>query len=182
MSYKTEVNGVQIFGNNEIFPEWLEFIKSQGIEIDEECCYDGKITDFMGALQCLETIVMKLEKKQQDEIAELKKKEQNNKDPNRQEYFNEVLHNPNSRFYKTSLFDWRNIYTETLIAMESKDDFELSLFDQLLEIIQNSSIFLPYNFYLACKDVLQRDKMNTIEKHFFCYKIKDGESIHIRAC
>lgn len=162
MSYKTEVNGVQIFGNNEIFPEWLEFIKSQGIEIDEECCYDGKITDFMGALQCLETIVMKLEKKQQDEIAELKKKEQN--------------------FYKTSLFDWRNIYTETLIAMESKDDFELSLFDQLLEIIQNSSIFLPYNFYLACKDVLQRDKINTIEKHFFCYKIKDGESIHIRAC
>ena len=32
MSYRTRINGNQIFGNNEWHPEWIEFVKSQGIE------------------------------------------------------------------------------------------------------------------------------------------------------
>ena len=34
MSYRTYVEGVQIFGNNEGYNEWIEFIRSQGIKID----------------------------------------------------------------------------------------------------------------------------------------------------
>jgi hypothetical protein len=36
MSYRTEVEGFQIFGNNEYYKEWIEFISSEGIEVDEE--------------------------------------------------------------------------------------------------------------------------------------------------
>ena len=38
MSYRTSVNGVQIFGNNEYYKEWTDFLKSKGIEIDEDGC------------------------------------------------------------------------------------------------------------------------------------------------
>ena len=39
MSYRTTVNGMQIFGNNETYPEWDEFIRSQGIAIGEDGDY-----------------------------------------------------------------------------------------------------------------------------------------------
>jgi hypothetical protein len=41
MSYRTKVNGVQVFGNNESYPEWIEFIRSQKIDVDDEKCYKG---------------------------------------------------------------------------------------------------------------------------------------------
>ena len=47
MAYRTRVNGVQIFGNNEYYEEWAEFLKSKGIEIDEDGCYDGEIDDVL---------------------------------------------------------------------------------------------------------------------------------------
>ena len=46
MSYRTTIEDFQIFGNNETYPEWLEFIKSQGITIDEEGNYSGEIHDY----------------------------------------------------------------------------------------------------------------------------------------
>lgn len=36
MSYRTYVNNEQVFGNNEYYQEWEEFITSKGIETDEE--------------------------------------------------------------------------------------------------------------------------------------------------
>lgn len=62
MSYRTYVNNYQIFGNEEYYDEWIEFIQSQGIEVDEEGCYEGEITDFMSGLVVCENIVNKLEK------------------------------------------------------------------------------------------------------------------------
>jgi hypothetical protein len=56
MSYRTYVNGFQIFGNNDCYQEWIDFIKSQGITVDEENNYKGDIRDFMGALVCIENI------------------------------------------------------------------------------------------------------------------------------
>lgn len=50
MSYRTKVNGVQIFGNNEIYPEWIEFVISQGIEIKEDGIYRGETTDLQGRI------------------------------------------------------------------------------------------------------------------------------------
>ena len=35
MSYRTYVNDTQIFGNNECYPEWINYIKSKGIEVGE---------------------------------------------------------------------------------------------------------------------------------------------------
>lgn len=64
MSYKTRVNGVQIFGNNEWHEKWINFIKTKGIEVDEEYCYDGKITDVMGAISVIEEIVMDIEQQE----------------------------------------------------------------------------------------------------------------------
>lgn len=36
MSYRIYVNDTQLFGNNESYPEWDDYVKSQGIEIGPE--------------------------------------------------------------------------------------------------------------------------------------------------
>ena len=36
MSYRTRINNIQIFGNDECYPEWMDFLKSKDIEIDED--------------------------------------------------------------------------------------------------------------------------------------------------
>ena len=35
MSYRTYINGNQVFGNNEYYPEWIEYIESKGIVINQ---------------------------------------------------------------------------------------------------------------------------------------------------
>ena len=35
MSYRTYIEDTQIFGNNECYKDWIEFIKSKNIEVDE---------------------------------------------------------------------------------------------------------------------------------------------------
>lgn len=182
MSYRTCINGVQIFGNNESYPEWIEFIQSQEIVIDEDGNYEGEIHDFMSALECIESIVMRLEKERQTDINELKIKEKNNTDVEKEEYFYEVLHNPNSRFYKSSMFDLSFIYRETAEALKAEDNYENSLFDLLYQFIKDGYIFMPYNFFKACEDVLEQEHVFSKDKHFHCYKIKDGKTIHVKAC
>ena len=59
MSYRVRVGDTQIFGNNECYEEWDDFIKSQGVDIDEEGCYDGYIKDVNRGLNVIEDIVMK---------------------------------------------------------------------------------------------------------------------------
>lgn len=65
MSYRTNIEDVQIFGNNEYYPEWIDFIQSQGIEVDNEGNYSGEIHDFMGMLTTIETIVLNIEEERQ---------------------------------------------------------------------------------------------------------------------
>lgn len=60
MSYRTTINGSQLFGNNEFYGEWIDYIKSQGIKIDGNGNYKGEITDFMSALTVIENITMRL--------------------------------------------------------------------------------------------------------------------------
>ena len=60
MKYKTYVNNVQIFGDDEYYEEWNSFIKSQGIIVDENGLYDGYIKDFMSALDIIESILSRL--------------------------------------------------------------------------------------------------------------------------
>lgn len=63
MSYRTYVNNIQLFGNNDCFEPWLKYIKSQGIKVDGNYNYNGFITDIDGALNALEEIVMNIENK-----------------------------------------------------------------------------------------------------------------------
>lgn len=62
MSYKQTVNRVQLFGEDEKFEEWFSFLRSEGIEIDEAGNYKGSITNVMGAIECLEKIVLGMAK------------------------------------------------------------------------------------------------------------------------
>lgn len=150
MSYRISVNGHQIFGNNESYEEWSEFIISQGIEIHEEGNYEGEITDFMGALEVIERITMKLyqSRKAQPELV--------------------------------NLFDFETI-PKNVEAADPNDKFRSSLFDEEMEYISHSYALLPYQFYLACKDKLETDKMYRIPGHARCYKVKEGETLHVHA-
>ena len=162
MSYRTYVNDVQVFGNNEYYPEWIEFIKTQGIDVNENGNYEGDITDFMDGLKCVETIVLRMEKERQDQIKELS--------------------NKSSNFYKSSLFDLTNIYQESINALEENDEYEISLFDRLYQFLEDGYIFMPYAFFKACEYMLEKDHVFSTKKHFNCFKLKEGKRIHVKAC
>lgn len=157
MSYRTNIEDIQIFGNNEYYPEWIEFIKSQGIKVDDEGNYSGEIHDFMGMLTTIETIVLNIEKERQKD-------------------------NPQSRYHKRSIFDLRNIYENTVKDMNDVNETYLnSLSDRIFDIINEGYMFMPYQAYNACKDKLEPCESFSTPNHFHCYKIKDGETIHISA-
>lgn len=61
MSYRTKINGKQLFGNNEWYEEWGEYLISKGIEIDDEGLYEGELDNFMEALEVIEKITMNIE-------------------------------------------------------------------------------------------------------------------------
>ena len=182
MSYRTTIEDFQIFGNNEIYPEWLEFIKSQGITIDEEGNYSGEIHDFMGMLTTIETIVLNLEKERQKEIESLRQREIKAKNAREDtKFFTEALHNPESRYYKHSMFDLTNIYRDTLRDMNEKGPYLNSLSDRIFEIVSTGYIFMPYQVYNVCMDKLEPCEEFSTPNHFLCYRLKDGETIHVSA-
>lgn len=160
MSYRTYIEGVQIFGNNESYEEWINFIKSQGIVVDNEECYQGDIRDFMGALTCIESITLRLNREH-----EKFKKEWNGKVGKRD---------------IQSYFDFTSIPVE-LEAQNPTDKYNNSLFDKLYELLDNSYAFLPYTFFKACEDKLEQAHVFSTVGHFYCFKLKEGETIHVEA-
>lgn len=54
----------------EFMDRWVEFIKSQGIEVDGDGHYDGYFWDFMGALTVLEDMTMYKAEQYQKEYGE----------------------------------------------------------------------------------------------------------------
>lgn len=167
MSYRTYVEGNQIFGNNEYYPEWIEFIRSQGIEVDDEGCYDGEIHDFMGALVTVENIVMRLYKE-----AEARRERFGGKIGNKKMY---------GFFDLTHMVD--TIALNNQVDENGNRMFEYgdSLFDELCAVVQNSYAFMPYAFFKACEEKLVQIDSFTTKDHFHCYKLKDNETIHIKA-
>lgn len=183
MSYRTYIDDTQIFGNNDSYPEWYDFIKSQNIDVDEEGGYEGNITDFMGMLKTLETISMRLEKERREQVATPieHKKQLNSQDEMDafDDYFNTK---------QQSLLDNSHIYDDILKANETvKDlnpeyqDYTESLFDKLKNLIHNGYMFMPITAYNACKEKLQPCRPFSTPKHFNCYTLKDGMTIHVRA-
>ena len=160
MSYRTYVNGVQIFGNGEYYPEWIDFIKSQGIEIDEDGDYEGYITDFMGAVTVIENIVMRLNKEQEA----------------RKKRFGEKI----GKNKIESLFD----FTNKIQKVEKQDASETtgySVLDELFDIVELTYAFMPYMFYKACESDLVKEHIYSTANHFRCFKLKEGTRIHVKA-
>lgn len=56
MAYRTYINDTQVFGDNEYYQEWIKYIESKGITIDEDGGYEGELDDFMEALDVVESI------------------------------------------------------------------------------------------------------------------------------
>lgn len=60
MSYRVSVNGTQLFGNNCSYPEWDEYVRSQGIVPDKDGSYEGELNDFHAGVLALEAAVKRL--------------------------------------------------------------------------------------------------------------------------
>ena len=122
MSYKTYINGTQVFGNNEYYPEWIKYLKSKGITIGEDDEYDGEIDDFMEALDVVESIVIRLE-------AERRERKKNGEE-----------------FYSLSLFDLGSIY-DAVVANPTRE----SILDKEFYYLKNGYMFMPYAFLRLVK-------------------------------
>ena len=156
MSYRTYINNFQIFGNNEGYEEWIEFIKSQGIKVNENGCYDGYITDVMGALKVIEDIVISKEDDRRKAIAECK--------------------DLKNDYCPKSLFEFGYIYDN--IKKLPEDFF---LFDELKQVMDNSYVFMPIAFIKACGDDIEKTHHEKDSYRFFNYKVKEGCKIHVHA-
>lgn len=174
MSYRVCINDCQIFGNNESYFEWDEYIKSLGIEIDGDGCYEGEITDFMEMLLVIEKITLRLEK---ERIETKEKIEAEIKKENLNEYESNFLRK--NAFRTKSIFDMRHIYED--LVNQDDDKFSFSLFDKLCDYVHNGYMFMPYAAYLACQDIIEPDKPFRIPNHFNFYKLKEGKTITVSA-
>lgn len=162
MSYRTCVNDFQIFGNNDYYEEWLDFIKSQGIVVNEAGCYDGYITDVMGAIEAIEKVVLSEERIRQKRIKEYD--------------FSKCDEELNRVYGPKSIFDLTNISYN--IINHPEDYF---LLDELIQIKNNGYMFFPLAFLEACGDQIEKTRHQAGSNRFYNYKIKDGCKIHVVA-
>lgn len=165
MSYRTRVNEVQIFGNNEYYSEWIEFIKSQRIEVDDDGCYDGEITDVMGALKTIEKIVMQLEKEYREEKVD--KWEDNY-----------ITDSESGKLYK-SIFNFSYIYDKVVNDEEKK--YSNHLTDLLINIKNNSYLFMPLAFLQACGESIKKGEVSRTEGRIYTYSLVEGKKIKVHA-
>lgn len=183
MSYRTYVNGKQIFGNNECYPEWIDFIKKQGIEVSEDGNYDGNITDVMGAIETIEAIILRLAKDRVEKIINVdiaKTYIKNNAMSNDDKDTGLIIH---AQKYN-SLFDFSHVYDQILKDMES--NYKMSLTDIMLMIFDNSYVFMSCSFLQACIHDIEKAERPSIDgeekwDRLTYWRMKDGRSIHVYA-
>lgn len=125
MSYRTRIEGTQIFGNNEYYKEYVDFLISQGIEIDEDGCYEGEITDVQGLFRVIDKITKDLIAKAHTRVE------------NKEEWFGR----PCKELADLSDSIW--LEDKTPVLAFNRD------------IIDNAYIFLPYQVYMAVQDKLE---------------------------
>lgn len=167
MSYHVYIDGVQLFGNDEDIPAWNDFIKSQGIEIDEDThAYEGEITDFMGMIQCLELIVKRIQSDLYPVVFRGPKDE-----------------NLSFRGNQQSILDCSYIFDKLNDHITSGTTLGkgTSLLDELLDIVKNGCGFIPYLAYVVCKPKLKPAKVFSTPDHFHCFEFKPGCSCHVKA-
>lgn len=156
MSYRTSVNDTQIFGNNEYYPEWENFIKSRGIEIDEDGCYDGEIDDVMGMFDVIDKITKRL------------------------------INDRHKKVVAGELsWDGKPLkeLTDLSGSMWLKDD-KISILTFNIQMIENAYCFLPYQVFKAVEDVIEvckHDDPQAVALGCCYYKLKDNKKIHVHA-
>lgn len=163
MSYRTYVNDVQIFGNNDYFQLWLDFIKQSGIKIGPEGQYEGYLDDFMAAMAVCENIVLEMEAEIDERRAKLPKSARNT---------------DWERRHAASLFDLSRIKRK-IEEDKDKPDYKTMLFDELFDLEDTGYLFMPMALYRACQDDLVLDVKH--KTRFRAYKLKPGRRIHVRA-
>lgn len=173
MSYRTRVNDVQLFGNNESYPEWDAYIRSQGIEIGEEGQYDGELKDFHAGVLALEAAVKRLMAERREEAARLV--------PGLDRILNADPENGRARERKEDL---QRSYFDFSGYQRWLDDGTQTLFDICREIASTGYAFLPFTFWMACRDMLEQaepgqdpDGACRIRK----YKFKEGCTARVHA-
>ena len=156
MAYRTYVNGTQIFGNNECYKEWVDFLRSKGIEMDEDGRYEGEIDDVMGMFETVDKITRGI-------IAARHKR---------------VLKGETD-FYGNPIHEM----TDLSNSRDLDDDIPVLYFN--FETMEHAYCFLPYQVYKAVEDVIERIKgcyENDGVRWLFCtYRLKDGEKIKVSA-
>jgi len=156
MSYRTRVNGVQIFGNNEGYDEWFDFLKSKGIEIDEDGLYDGYIDDLQGMFNTIDKITQRLIDERHEQVIHGERTWDN-------------------KAYKE--------LTDLSGSMWLDNKTPLLMFN--MRMIKEAYCFLPYQVFMAVKDIIEEaDNPYVDDKEWYCcsYKLKEGEKIHVSAC
>lgn len=157
MSYRTYINHTQIFGNNESYPEWIDFLKSKGIEIDEDGIYDAYIDDLQGMFNVIDTITRKL------------------------------INDRHEQVIKGEVNWDGKLYTELTDLSESmwlSDNTPLLMYN--MQMINHAYCFLPYQAYRAVEDIIERSDTPYISedgREWYCctYKLKPGMMIHVEA-
>ena len=156
MSYRTYIEGKQVFGNNVCYREWDEFIKSCGIQMDEDGGYEGDITDVKGMFNTIDLITRRLIK-ERHRLVERGRLALNGKP------YKEL----------TDLSDSMYLDGENPVLMFA------------MNMVENAYCFLPYQVYMAVKDKIEpaeeRYVIDGVDWSYCSYKIKDGESIHVDA-
>ena len=157
MSYRTSINGTQIFGNNEYYQEWIDFIRSEGIEVDEEGLYDGYIENLQGMFDVIDTITRGLINDRHNQVVsgELTRKGEPYKE-----------------------------LTDLSESMWLDDKTPLLMYN--MQMIENAYCFLPYQVFKAVEELIEKSDTPYIghdgKEWFLCsYKLKDGKQIHVHA-
>lgn len=157
MSYRTRINGVQIFGNNDCYQEWIDFLKSEGIEIDEDGCYDGYITNLQGMFNVIDTITRGL------------------------------INDRHNQVVMGELTWEGKPYKELTDLSESiwlNDETPLLMYN--MQMIGNAYCFLPYQVFKAVENIIEKSDVPYVsddgKEWYLCsYKLKADEKIHVYA-
>lgn len=157
MSYRTHINDTQIFGNNEVYQEWIDFLLSKGIEITEDGVYDGYIDDLQGMFNVIDTITR------------------------------ERINYRHNQVVAGELTWKGEPYKELTDLSESiwlDDKTPLLMYN--MQMIEYAFCFLPYQVFKAVENIIDKSDIPYVSedgKEWNCcsYKLKAGKKIHVWA-
>jgi hypothetical protein len=155
MSYRTRINEVQIFGNNEYYQEWIDFIRSEGIKDDEDGVYDGYIENLQGMFDTIDIITRGLINDRHNQVVA-----------------GELTWEGKPCRELTDLSE----------SMWLNDKTPLLMYN--MQMIENAYCFLPYQLFKAVEDIIEQcehDEPRAVRLGYRYYRLKDGTKIHVYA-